>query len=364
MFFFNRNFRIIGLGLLLFSISILQCEPTELSANVNSFSNDSSPSMSSFDKIKGLSFVAPPNPFPKNPMPPIKNVGSNFIAVIPYAYTRVGEPKVHYSDGKQTWQWWGERPEGCLKTIELAKKENLAIMLKPQVYVPRSWTGDLDFPTEEEWLSWEASYEDYILPYAEIAEKNGLKIFCIGTEFKISSRNRPQFWRQLIKKVRNRYKGKLTYAANWDEYLQISFWDELDYIGVNAYFPLVEEKTPEVEALVKAWQPTLKALKDYSKKWDRPILFTEFGYLSVDHAASPTWELEKRVRQLKINEQAQANALDGLFSAFWQESFWAGGFLWKWFPNMQGHEGYPRRDYTPQDKIAETVLKKWYISKK
>ncbi|MEL6865638.1 MAG: hypothetical protein AAFP19_14520, partial [Bacteroidota bacterium] len=66
------------------------------------------------------------------------------------------------------------------------------------------------------------------------------------------------------------------------------------------------------------------------------------------------------IQRLNINEQAQANALEALYSSFWQEPFWAGGFIWKWFPNMTGHEGYPGKDYTPQGKKAEAIVKSWY----
>ena len=70
--------------------------------------------------------------------------------------------------------------------------------------------------------------------------------------------------------------------------------------------------------------------------------------------------MEKEVHKRSINQQAQANAIEALFESFWNESFWAGGFLWKWFPDMQGHEGYPEKDYTPQGKIAEETIKNWY----
>jgi hypothetical protein len=70
--------------------------------------------------------------------------------------------------------------------------------------------------------------------------------------------------------------------------------------------------------------------------------------------------LEKRIHQLNVNEKAQANALEALFQSFAGEPYWHGGFLWKWFPNMQGHEGYPEKDYSPQGKAGSLVLKTWY----
>ncbi|MCB9332001.1 MAG: hypothetical protein H6574_13045 [Lewinellaceae bacterium] len=66
------------------------------------------------------------------------------------------------------------------------------------------------------------------------------------------------------------------------------------------------------------------------------------------------------MRNRPINEQAQANCLEALLSTMQAEPWWAGGFLWKWFPNGRGHEGYPERDYTPQGKVGEAVLRRWY----
>ena len=193
-----------------------------------------------------------------------------------------------------------------------------------------------------------------------IADSMKVGLFCIGTEVKASVRKRPHFWFALIKKIRANYKGKLTYASNWDNYQNIPFWKELDFIGVDAYFPLCETQTPSIAELKKAWQPVVNQLESYHCKMQKPIVFTEFGYLSVDGCAHKTWELESKVHQMDLNEIAQANAYNALFSTFWEKDWWGGGFLWKWFPNNQGHEGYFNKDYTPQGKKAAKILTDWY----
>jgi len=310
------------------------------------------------ERVDGLSFVAPPRPFPENPMPAIQEVNANWIAVIPFAYTRLGTPAVYYNRSGR--QWWGERPEGCRETIRLAHESGLNVLFKPQVYVPRSWPGGLDFQTEQEWQQWEQEYEAYIMPMVKMAHEMSVKMFCIGTEFKISTRKRPDFWRKLIQKIRKQYDGQLTYAANWDEYTQVPFWSELDYIGIDAYFPLDDSATPKLRSLQRAWQQPLKQMNALADSVGKPYLFTEYGYLSVDSSAGRTWELETKVHERSINEVAQARALQALYSIFQGEPRWAGGFLWKWFPNMQGHEGYPKRDYTPQGKLAQETIKAWF----
>ncbi len=310
------------------------------------------------ERMHGLSFVAPPYQFSGNPMTKINALGANYISVIPIAYTRLEKPTVRYN--MSDWQWWGERPEGVEKTIELAHAVGIKVLLKPQVYVPGSWPGGLNFKRDADWEKWEDTYRAYMFAMAEIAEKYKTEIFCIGTEFKISSRERPDFWRQFIKEIREIYSGKLTYAANWDEYKHIEFWDELDYIGVDAYFPLSEVRTPTVAELKKAWQTPAEEMERVQQKFKKPIIFTEYGYMSVDGCAGKIWEIEPNIQNIAVNETAQANAVQAVNEFFAKKKWWAGGFIWKWFPEMQGHEGYPAKDYTPQGKEAEVVLRKFF----
>ncbi|MBX2815431.1 MAG: hypothetical protein KTR24_05530 [Saprospiraceae bacterium] len=308
---------------------------------------------------RGLSFVAPPEPFAQNPMPAVLSVHANCIAVIPYGYTNLGQTTVRFNMKNR--QWWGEREEGVERTIALAKESGIRVMLKPQVWGHNLWTGDLDFQTEAEWESWQNDYRRYILFYASLAERMEVDLFCIGTEFKIAAVKREDFWRSLIAEVKQVYAGRITYASNWDHYQNIPFWDALDVIGINAYFPLLDAHTPAINDLLKSWQPWLEEIDAFHKAVDRPIVFTEFGYLSVDGCAHKTWELEDRVTSTPINQKAQANALSALFEALESRFYWEGGFIWKWFPNMRGHEGYPERDYTPQGKLGEAVLRDWYL---
>jgi len=311
-------------------------------------------------KMNGLSFVAPPEAFTENPMSDITAINANWIAVIPFGFSYSGKAFVRFNESK--FQWWGERPEGVIKTVQMAHEAGLKVLMKPQVYVPGSWPGGIDFEKEEDWVKWEADYSKYILEFAQIAADYNVEMLCIGTEFKIALQKRPDYWKTLIVTIREIYSGPLTYAANWDEFFSIpsDFWKLLDYAGLDAYFPLNEDKTPSIKALKKAWEPIKKRIVKRQSEIDLPIIFTEYGYLSIDGCAGKAWELEQQINQRPINQQAQANAIEALFQTFYQEDWWAGGFIWKWFPKMAGHEGYPEKDYTPQGKMSQTVLKSWF----
>lgn len=307
-------------------------------------------------KVTGLTMVAPPKPFKDDPIKEIQVVNSGWIALVPYGFTRSGESSVRFGNG----QWWGETAEGISKCITLAHEDGIKVMIKPQVYMHRDWVGDMDFDSEAHWKEWEDSYRAYIMTFANIAADQNVEMFCIGTEYKIAAKKREQYWRKLIQEVRAIYKGQITYSSNWDGYESIPFWDALDYIGLSAYFPLSDERTPQVQELITAWEPVKKKLKKLSRREGRPILFTEYGYMSVDKCAWRAWEIENERERLPVNEQAQANALEALYQSLWNESWWAGGFIWKWFPNGMGHEGYFDKDYTPQGKLAQEVVKEWY----
>ena len=91
---------------------------------------------------------------------------------------------------------------------------------------------------------------------------------------------------------------------------------------------------------------------------DRPILFTEFGYRSMDYAAKKPWLVDRN--QMNVNLQAQANAMEAVFQEFWEEDWFAGGFVWKWFINHHKVGGKEDNRFTPQNKPAEQVLRRYF----
>lgn len=307
-------------------------------------------------KIQGVNLEAPRNPVDIEALIPLKEIHTEWVSVIPYAFTDPANPKVHF-DYHQL--WWGEGIQGATATIKMAQDLGLKIMLKPHVWVRgQGWAGDFDAGNEENWKLWEKSYEDYIITYARLADSLDVELFCIGTEHRKSAKERPGFWVSLAKKVRSIYKGKITYAANWDNHENITFWPAMDYIGVDAYFPLCERKTPTVESVMKGWVPITSKLKNMSKQYDKLVLFTEYGYRSMDYAADGHWKYSRDT--LLTNNEAQANAYKGLYLTFWDKPWFAGGFLWKWHLQTVTRQDRLARAFTPQNKPALEIIRKRY----
>jgi len=343
--------------------------------------------------INGVVFDGPSKPPITDEMVSnIKMSNAGWVAVIPEAITFFNslEVKSYLNKG----QWYGESLEGAITTLKHAKASNLKSMLKPHIQTSvdlSNWTPPegLDLKKQDDikkylqsqqaytatqkklfkgrgrafepidkanWAIWEKGYEKFILDCARIADSTNVSLFCIGTELSKSATQRPEFWRTLIKKVKKVYNGPLTYDANWDNYKNITFWDELDYIGISAYFPLSKKDNPPIEDIKEAWNPYHKEIKDISKKFKKKVLFTEYGYRSVNTAAKKPW-LNGSRNEIP-DEETQSNLYQGIYEMFWDEPWFDGGFIWKWYYNGNGGN----TSYSPLGKKALEVVKKQYAT--
>ena len=132
-------------------------------------------------KINGVSFVASGDSITQKNVKPVIKVNSNSVALMPFAFVRgLHQPNVIYSFQRQ---WFGETPDGIKQYAKEFRKQNISIMLKPQIWVSRGeFTGLITMKSEKDWQILEKSYADFILLFAKIATEINAEIFCIGTE--------------------------------------------------------------------------------------------------------------------------------------------------------------------------------------
>ncbi|TBN05424.1 glycoside hydrolase [Hyunsoonleella flava] len=308
-------------------------------------------------KINGVSFVAANAEVKEKHISPVVKVNANYAAIMPFGFIRdLKHPEIIYNTHRQ---WFGETVDGAKQYIKTLQKKNIKIMLKPQIWVWRGeFTGYIEMKTETDWKTLENSYSKFILEYAVLANEINADIFCIGTELERFISNRPDYWNNLIKDIKHIYNGKLTYAANWDEFKRTPFWNKLDFIGVDAYFPVSDRKTPTFEECLKGWGKHKRVIQDISVKYGKPILFTEFGYRSVDYSGKAPWKSDRKMGA--VNLEAQNNTTKALFETFWKEDWFAGGFVWKWFINHDNVGGENNAMFTPQNKPAEGLIRNYY----
>lgn len=278
----------------------------------------------------------------------LKEMGVNTVTLVPYGFTRAPEG----TDVR--WRGSVETDERVSSTIREARRLGLATVLKPQLWGER-WTGDIAFTDNGAFREWMASYQRFMLHYARLAETERADLLVIGTELG-GVTVREDDWRALIREVRRVYHGPLTYAANWgSEFETLRFWDELDFLGVNFYYPLA---APGEQP--RAGSPRLRELErkleEMSRKHRKPVLFTEVGFAASATAAVEPWKEENA----PLDPEMQARCYEVIFQSFYRKRWLAGLHWWKWPSHGWGSADDPT--FSPLGKPALGVLERWYGS--
>jgi hypothetical protein len=303
--------------------------------------------------FKGVSFSASNKATTASDIKPIAEINANWISTVPYGFLK--DHEVVY-DSK--FQWVGERAEAIKSCVKLAKAQGLKVMIKPHIWIGNStYTGIYTCETEEQWEKFEASYKKYIMTFIDVAVSEKVEMFSIGTEWGKFVDARPQFWKDLIKEIRTKYAGELIYAANWDDFQKVPFWNQLDYIGIDSYFPLSLAENPKFSELIKSWKTIMPILEQFSSSKKKKIVFTEFGFKSTTKATISPWEHKD---DGKYSEKVQDIAFNSFFQTIWKKPWFKGGFIWKWYHDHEHAGGRGDTDFTPQNKMAAQTIAKYY----
>jgi HD-GYP domain-containing protein (c-di-GMP phosphodiesterase class II) len=239
--------------------------------------------------------------------------------------------------------------DSVLQLIRRARERELRVALKPHVDVRTgTFRGEIAPLNETEW--W-ASYAAMIERYAELANAGGADVLVVGDELRSMSDDAAAF-RDVIARARARFRGTLTYAANWDEVEQVRFWDDLDVIGVDAYYPLARAPGATPQELRDAWRPIVARLERLSERWGRPLALTEIGYAARPDAAVNPSGAGARPGPYDPDSQAAAYeaALDAWRGSDRLEAIW----WWDWPADPRDAVGDA---FSPRDRPAEDVLR-------
>jgi hypothetical protein len=292
----------------------------------------------------------------------IRDLGTTHLTLIPFGWQRrPDDPSVRLdtTDG-----WYSESNSGIRTLAQKADTLGMDVILKPHVWIGHYSTegqarNEVGFDTEAQWAQWEADYRRFLLHYARLAQDIGADVLVIGTELHRAAESRTDFWRQLAADARTIYDGKLTYAANWyAEYEAIKFWDALDYVGVQAYFPLAKGAAPPMDSLRAGWKRHRQTLRAIAERTDRPVLFTEVGYRSAPSAAAKPWEWPERDEQPVAGaDTLQARCYRAFFEVMREAPWFAGAIPWKYqaMPERRRPTGF-----SPQNRPAEAVIQRWF----
>jgi hypothetical protein len=272
----------------------------------------------------------------------LPDYGVNSIALIPYGFTpRADSASFEIRPaGRNSW----ENDEGIEILAALAHSKGMKVLLKPHVW--RGRTSQLKDPAFR--AMWFAQYRALLSHYARLAERIHADLFAVGTELAAATVYE-QEWRNIIAEARALYRGPLTYAANHGpEFESLPFWDALDYIGIDNYYPLPDDySTAEMTRRITA----------VHAKFGKPVIFTEAGYSAVENAHRAPWE-DETDKPLSLEEQERCYR--ALLDSFYHQDWFDGVYWWKVGTN--GYGGPENSSMTPWRKPAMDLVKAFYLS--
>ncbi len=250
--------------------------------------------------------------------------------------------------------------------IDTIHSLGMKVLLKPMLDVSDgTWRAYIDPSDKNQWF---ANYTNFVGSFADMAQSKGVELLSIGCEMNTLEQSaNNSYWSNLISNIRSRYSGKLTYAANWSSigqnvggYQNVPWWNQLDDIGIDAYFPIATSNNTTLSGLTTAWQNQANSIDNWrttSGLANKQVLFTEVGYQSADGAAKTPWGVSGSPT---LDLQEQADAYHALLSVMTTKSWWDGAFWWSWETNPYAG-GSNDSGFTPQNKPANhsaTVLRR------
>ena len=238
--------------------------------------------------------------------------------------------------------------------LKLAQELDLKVMLVPRVEINRpgwirsSHIGEGMVPYQVR--RWFENYTEFLLQMAKYASAYKVDLLSIGHDLHHMS-HFEDFWKDAIKKIKEVYKGNLTYSASSrNEFRQIGFFDELDYIGLIADEKFDINAEESVESILKKFEPFVEKIKYLKKLWKKPALITRAvrsGYFErredqsgkvreIDHASQE--------RYFEALHQAAGPEVEGVFFGDWSAD--------------PAHGGEKDGSISPQYKRGEMAIRK------
>ncbi|KPA14416.1 endo-1,4-beta-mannosidase [Candidatus Magnetomorum sp. HK-1] len=281
----------------------------------------------------------------------------NWVAINAWFYQDTIHSYVIYKDEIKT-----PEDDSLIDVITDAHNRGIKVFLKVNLDPhDGKFRGLIDPDNVEQWFT---NYTEMMSGYAQIAQDTHVELFSVGCEFKnLSGHDYRENWVSVIEGIKSKYTGKLVYSANWDEFKNVCFWDLMDFIGIDAYFPLDNSNDVSRQDIFNRWTDSdanyhkgenwFEKINETRLEHDKKIIFTEIGYPSANGAADTPW-LNTLTGH---NETIQANCIAGMVD-FWSRFDWFQGvFLWEMMADLSDHEHNPGNTHIINEKLAETVIR-------
>lgn len=244
--------------------------------------------------------------------------------------------------------------------VDLAHRQQLRVMLRP-VIVAKDGTAREDFAPADP-KKWLDSYASTLDPYLDMARVHNVELIDVGSDYSRTEATAP--WPELIARARRGYTGAVTYGAaaaagaGGGGYQVVPFWSQLDYVGIDAFFPISQAPNPTMADCQQGW----KAVSDEIKTWmptgaaGKPVLFTAIGMPACAGAAARPGHVDAGAAEDNDIQNVDCQAFLSVMGA---QSWLSGAFWYGWEVRGAGEAAGP---YAIQGRPAATTLRTAYAA--
>ncbi len=220
------------------------------------------------------------------------SIGANSVSItFPFFVNGISGTKVYGNVATPS-------PAMVKAALAEANKRHLRMTLRPlmdekNLVAMGGWRGSIRPYNRKRWF---ASYRRFLAPYLIAAQTEHIATFAIGTE--LNSLANDSLWRPFVRWAKQRYHGKLLYAANWDAVTTL-VGGLAGNIGIDTYFKTSLPDNASVAQIAHTWDVWLKA----NVPSRRNVVLSEVGIAAEPGAYRAPWRWGSSNRHLDLAVQ-------------------------------------------------------------
>ena len=286
----------------------------------------------------------------------VKRMGGDWVSLTPFG--RVFD--IHATGVSMSFEVpFVENRKAVIAAVQQAHAAGLRVFLVPHLWVESGeWRGFIDPGSDADWARWAKAYQSFVVAWAQVAQLSKVDMMAVGVELRRwLTTDRAPLFHPIIEHLRAVYSGPLTYAANWDDVEDTVIWGDLDVIGINAFYPLATRADAPFAELLQESRKIAARAGQLASRWNKPFLFTEFGYTTRKDPALRPWEWPEALSNVVIDERAQAQAYRALLAAVIEQPLFAGLFAWRLYADPEDVSQEPEFGFSFRGKLAELELR-------
>jgi hypothetical protein len=274
--------------------------------------------------------------------------------------------------------------------LETAHDLGLKAGLFPQMRfssTASNWWLAADTADENWWLAWFEQYRNFILQYADLAEKTETETLILGGDWLLPSLpiadNMTKYhlpgsveslWLAIIEDVRERYHGKIVWhiPVSMLEHAPKSVLADVDQVYVQWDAPLTTESGASVDSMTSQASVVMELyIQPFFDEVQKPIIISLAYPSAVGSDISciptsmqdptcldPTPLLQGPVAEMQpqVDLQMQADLYSAVLAAVEYQDWVAGVVSQGWYPPMESHDA----SASVHGKPAQDVLAEWF----